>query len=58
MNILSPQGILYFSTNKRKFQISPEVNQLFMLKDISKDTIPIDFKDQHIHKCFQISHKS
>ena len=50
---LSSDGVLYFSTNKRNFKL--EDYPQYKIKDISLQTIPIDYHDQKIHKCFQFS---
>lgn len=54
---LKPEGVLYFSNNKRDFKLSAELQSQFRLKDISAATIPIDFHDQKIHRCFEIRNK-
>lgn len=54
MKFLKPSGVLYFSNNKRDFKLAPEIHKNYKVKDISQDTIPIDFHDQKIHKCFEI----
>ncbi len=57
MKLLSDDGVLYFSNNKRKFKLDPVVSEKFSIKDISASTIPVDFRDTEIHKCFKITHK-
>lgn len=57
MKRLNPDGVLYFSNNKRKFKLSPLIPNKFNLKDISLESIPVDFHDKKIHCCFQIQHK-
>jgi 23S rRNA (cytosine1962-C5)-methyltransferase len=52
---LAPGGILFFSGNKRKFQLSDKIRSQFQVKDITPSTIPQDFHDQKIHFCFEIS---
>ena len=54
MPLLKPQGVLYFSNNKRDFKISPLIADKYRVKNITSDTIPIDFHDQKIHHCFEI----
>ncbi len=54
MKFLKPDGVLYFSTNKRDFKIAVELQSQFAIKDITASTIPIDFHDQKIHRCFEI----
>jgi 23S rRNA (cytosine1962-C5)-methyltransferase len=58
MKLLKPKGVLYFSNNKRDFKISPQMQTQFHVKDITATTIPIDFHDQKIHRCFEIRLKS
>jgi 23S rRNA (cytosine1962-C5)-methyltransferase/23S rRNA (guanine2445-N2)-methyltransferase / 23S rRNA (guanine2069-N7)-methyltransferase len=55
MKLLSEKGILYFSCNKRTFKIAPEITEKYQVKNITKDTIPMDFHDQKIHHCFEIT---
>ena len=52
--LLKPGGILYFSNNKRDFKISPQLSLKYKIKNITRQTIPIDFHDQKIHHCFEI----
>ncbi|MEK6627509.1 MAG: class I SAM-dependent methyltransferase [Bdellovibrionota bacterium] len=56
MKLLKPNGTLYFSNNKREFRLSDEISQKFKVKNITKDTIPIDFHDQKIHHCYEIKY--
>ncbi len=55
MNLLSENGVLYFSCNKRTFRLAPELSAKYQVKDITKLTIPMDFHDQKIHRCFEIN---
>ena len=52
--LLKPHGILYFSNNKRDFKISPNLVAKYKIKNITAQTIPIDYHDQKIHHCFEI----
>jgi len=53
---LAEGGVLFFSTNSRKFVLAEEISSQFMVKDISKDSIPHDFaRNPRIHRCWQIS---
>lgn len=54
MPLLKPNGILYFSNNKRDFKISKNLESKFKITNITAKTIPIDFHDQKIHHCFEI----
>jgi 23S rRNA G2069 N7-methylase RlmK/C1962 C5-methylase RlmI len=50
LRILSPGGILYFSTNFRKFRLQWKG----AYHDISQKTIPEDFSNRQIHVCYKI----
>lgn len=56
MSMLRPEGILYFSNNKRKFKLSENILQKYQIKDMTRESIPQDFHDQKIHHCFEIKH--
>lgn len=57
MKMLNPDGVLYFSNNKRKFKISEALTAKYLIKDISTFSIPQDFHDKKIHICFEIKNK-
>ena len=58
MNLLAPQGILYFSTNLRRFHLNPSLEQSYLAKDITHSTIDEDFKrNAKIHQCFMFKRK-
>jgi 23S rRNA G2069 N7-methylase RlmK/C1962 C5-methylase RlmI len=52
------EGVLYFSNNLRSFKLDPALSEKFNIKDITKSTIPTDFKDQKIHQCYMFTWKS
>ncbi|MDP3559179.1 MAG: bifunctional 23S rRNA (guanine(2069)-N(7))-methyltransferase RlmK/23S rRNA (guanine(2445)-N(2))-methyltransferase RlmL [Legionellaceae bacterium] len=55
MRLLTVDGTLYFSTNFRQFKLSPEISEQYTVRDITAETIDLDFKrDQKIHQCFMI----
>lgn len=56
MSMLRPEGILYFSNNKRKFKLSENVLQKYQIRDLTRESIPQDFHDLKIHHCFEIKH--
>lgn len=56
MRLLSPGGYLYFSTNSKYFNLSPLVEDKWVVKNISQETIDIDFKrNPRIHQCFMVN---
>lgn len=59
MQLLTPGGILYFSTNFRQFRLLPEIGEKYAVKNISEETIDVDFKrNKRIHQCYQLKHHS
>ncbi|OFW61178.1 MAG: 23S rRNA (guanine(2445)-N(2))/(guanine(2069)-N(7))-methyltransferase [Actinobacteria bacterium RBG_16_64_13] len=57
--LLSPGGILLFSTNFRRFKLDPAVAEEFQVDDITKQTIPPDFaRNPRIHRCYRILPRS
>jgi len=57
LRLLNPDGILYFSNNKRKFKLAPSMMELANIVDITGSTIPMDFRDQKIHHVYKITAK-
>ncbi|MCU7548232.1 class I SAM-dependent methyltransferase [Chitinophagaceae bacterium LB-8] len=55
VRLLSPDGVLFFSTNFRKFQIEHEKIKASNIKDITKVTTPFDFSGKLHRYCFKIS---
>jgi 23S rRNA (guanine2445-N2)-methyltransferase / 23S rRNA (guanine2069-N7)-methyltransferase len=57
VGLLAAEGVLYFSTNFRRFKIDlPELYELSVV-EISAKTIPEDFsRNPRIHYCWKITH--
>ena len=54
MRLLSKQGSLYFSNNLRSFELNPVLEQRYDVSNISRKTIPEDFRNTRIHQCWEI----
>ena len=54
--LLSQRGDLFFSTNLRSFELDPLVQEKARFTEISAKTIPPDFRDRRIHRCWHITH--
>jgi len=53
--VLAPQGIAYFSTNHRNFTLDTKALQAYAkVEDISHKTLPSDFRDKKIHRCWRL----
>jgi 23S rRNA (cytosine1962-C5)-methyltransferase len=57
LRILSPEGILYFSTNFTKFVMDESLQKEAQIKDITKATTPFDFLGRATRFCFRIQKK-
>jgi 23S rRNA (cytosine1962-C5)-methyltransferase len=53
--LLEPNGIIFFSTNSRKFEMDASLFSGIKILEITKKTIPLDFHDPKIHRCWKIS---
>ncbi|MCH8047188.1 MAG: bifunctional 23S rRNA (guanine(2069)-N(7))-methyltransferase RlmK/23S rRNA (guanine(2445)-N(2))-methyltransferase RlmL [Planctomycetes bacterium] len=51
---ISPGGVIYFSTNFRRFKFAGEQLPGVTLREISRKTVPEDFRNQRIHRCWRI----
>lgn len=58
MSLLAQDGMLIFSTNKRKFELHRIINDHYKVKEISQWTIPLDFHQTNIHRAFTIERRS
>jgi 23S rRNA (guanine2445-N2)-methyltransferase / 23S rRNA (guanine2069-N7)-methyltransferase len=53
--LLSPGGLLVFSTNAQRFRLDPALADRYSIRDISAATLPRDFeRNPRIHRCFEI----
>ena len=58
LQLLNKGGTIFFSTNLRSFVFDLGAFESCDIRDISDKTIPIDFQDKKIHRCWKISPKS
>lgn len=56
--LLKENGVIYFSNNLRDFKLDQSLHGKFAIKNITKESIPPDFKDQKIHHAFKLNKKS
>jgi len=50
----APGGVVFFSTNFRRFQMEKDEIRASIIQDISKQTVPDDFRNEKIHHSFRI----
>ncbi len=56
VDLLTPGGRLYFSTNLRSFKLNADALAAFQVRDISRQTLDPDFaQNPKIHQCFEIT---
>lgn len=55
LRFCAPGGILYFSTNYRRFKLWEEEIRASAIQDISAKTVPEDFRNKKIHQCYRIT---
>ena len=57
MQLLEPGGTLYFSNNLRSFELEPAVAERYAVAEISRQSVPEDFRNRKIHRCWTIKHR-
>lgn len=53
--IMRPAGIVYFSNNFRRFQLAESELSGYQIREISKQTVPEDFRNKRIHRCWRMT---
>ena len=54
---IASEGQVYFSTNFRRFKLDPAIEKLYEVRNISKQTVPEDFRNKRIHQCWLLTRK-
>jgi len=54
LSLLAQDGAIFFSTNSRKFSFDQDLFGQCQIKELSYKTLPIDFHDPKIHRCWKI----
>jgi len=55
LQLIVPGGTVFFSTNFRKFRLDAQALRARSVQDISKQTVPEDFRNKRIHQCFKLT---
>lgn len=58
LNALSPGGVIYFSTNYRRFELDRENIQTAAIRDITSATTPFDFQGKLFRWCYRLEAKT
>ena len=51
-SVLAPEGQVVFSTNFKKFKLDEATFTGYEVEEISDKTVPQDFRDRRIHRCW------
>ena len=51
--VMRPGGVVYFSTNHQRF-VADLADLGVAVVDISAQTLPIDYRNQHVHQCWRL----
>ncbi len=51
---LRPDGIVFFSTNFRRFRLDADQLSGYRIVEITQQTIPDDFRNRRIHRCWRL----
>ncbi|HJQ79351.1 MAG TPA: bifunctional 23S rRNA (guanine(2069)-N(7))-methyltransferase RlmK/23S rRNA (guanine(2445)-N(2))-methyltransferase RlmL [Lacipirellulaceae bacterium] len=51
---ITTNGVVYFSSNFRRFKLDEAALSDYAIRDITRQTIPEDFRNQRIHKCWKL----
>ncbi len=54
LRLLAKEGVLFFSTNFRKFSFKKELFESYTIQEVTDKTIPSDFRNEKIHRCWKI----
>ena len=54
MELMTPGGVIFFSTNFRRFKLDESALPGATIHDITPQTIPDDFRNQRIHRCWKM----
>jgi 23S rRNA (guanine2069-N7)-methyltransferase / 23S rRNA (guanine2445-N2)-methyltransferase len=52
-----PGGAVYFSTNFRRFKLDEAALGDYSIREITRQTIPEDFRNERIHKCWVLTRR-
>lgn len=55
LKLLASDGVIFFSTNSRKFRLDESLLGSCSINEITDKTIPIDFHNKKIHRCWKIT---
>lgn len=51
---MTPGGVIFFSTNSRRFKLDEQALSGATIREISRQTVPEDFRNKRIHRCWRM----
>ncbi|HEY4233115.1 MAG TPA: bifunctional 23S rRNA (guanine(2069)-N(7))-methyltransferase RlmK/23S rRNA (guanine(2445)-N(2))-methyltransferase RlmL [Lacipirellulaceae bacterium] len=54
---IAADGVVFFSTNSRRFKLDEAALVAYSIRDITRQTIPEDFRNERIHRCWRLVRK-
>ena len=54
LELMTPGGVIFFSTNFRRFKFAETAVRAANIREISRQTVPPEFRNQRIHRCWRI----
>ena len=51
---MSPGGVVFFSNNSRRFKLDEAALSGAAIREISRQTVPEDFRNRRIHRCWRL----
>lgn len=51
---MKADGVIFFSTNFRRFKLDDSAIRADAIREISRQTVPSDFRNHRIHRCWRI----
>jgi 23S rRNA G2069 N7-methylase RlmK/C1962 C5-methylase RlmI len=53
--LMTPGGMIFFSTNFRRFKLAEAELHGLLIREISRQTVPPDFRNRRIHRCWRMT---
>ena len=54
VELMAPAGTIFFSTNFRRFKLAEAEIRGVTIREISRQTVPADFRNRRIHRCWRM----
>lgn len=58
LEVIAEGGVVWFSTNRRRFQLELAAGGALEIEDRTRATIPPDFRDPRVHHAFRLSRRA